>query len=266
MRQEKSSWEEVIKIQLSSKIIKRENASLGNTIPIAETEFEFIEEENLIEEPSHDMEKGVEIDLAKIKADIKESLYLEIEEERKRILNDAQIEVDKIKLESRKQGYNAGYKEGYKVGYSEGLDKSKEEGQIIKERALNLIKQSEDYVDQYLEENEAKIIELSVDMAEAIVHSTIDSSSENILMLVKPILQGYEKKDSIIITCHPNNYSHLKDQLHQLKELSPDTRFIVLEDENLEKNGCIIENEHQVIDLQIQKQIYAILEEIKNLE
>lgn len=265
----------MIRIQLSYRIIKKQNTSDSEkTITLEEPKLILTEEkeevEDLNKQASHEIEENMKIDIDKLKEDIRTTLYAELEEERKQILNDAKVEVDRIKLESRKQGYNAGHKEGqkvgYNVGYSEGLNKAKEEEAIIKGRALNLIKQSEEYVDKYLEENKEKIIKLAVDMAEVITHATIDAESDNILMLIKPILQMYDRKESVIITCNPANYKYVKGGLEELKYIAPETRFIILEDENIEKNGCIIENEHQVIDLEIRKQIEAILEEIKNLE
>lgn len=256
----------MIKIQLSYRIIKKGNVSdLEKTIPLTETKFNFIEKDDLKDEIIQES-KEPEIDLEAIREKIRESIYLEIEEEKNKILNDAKIEGDKIKLGSRKQGYQVGHKEGYRAGYEEAINKAKDEAELIKANALNLIKQSKNHVVEYIEENQEKLIKLAVHMAESIVHHTIDESSDNILMLVKPILQKHEKRDNIIISCHPSNYLYVKEHLEELRDISPETRFIILKDGNLERNGCIIENEHQVIDLQIKNQIESILEEIENLE
>lgn len=257
----------MIRIQSSYSIIKKNSiCQEDNKVSLIETKFEFIPEVEQIEETICDKEEEVEIDLDEIKEKIRKSLYLEMENERNQIINDARIEADKVKLESRKLGYKSGYQEGYKLGYKEAMDKAKIEGQIIKDNALKLIQESEVHVEEYIEENQKRIIELSVDMAESIVNQTIDSSSEDILMLIKPILQNYDKKDNIIITCHPNKYLYVKKHLGGLEDICPNARFVIMEDANLEENGCTIENEHQLVDLQIKNQIKSILEEVMNLE
>lgn len=259
----------MIKILLSSRVIKRARVDdIKDRSPLIETKFQLAKEELLVKKESLDKEEveGEEYKLEEIEEDIRQDLLNELEGERKKIINDAKVEADKIKLQARKEGYNLGYKEGRELGYREGIDKSQEEGRIIKDKALNLIKESEEQVDKYLEENKDEIINLSVNIAEAIVHSTIDRSSEDILSLVRPILERYDRKDNIIITCHPENYPNLMENLDKLENICPESRFIILQDANLERNGCTIENKDQVIDLQIRKQLETVLDEIKNME
>lgn len=252
---------------MSSRIIKKGNVSnIEDKSPIIKTKFNLVKEDILIDEDLPDKGEEEKYNIDEIKENIRESLYDEIEKERNKIINNGKIEVDKIKLEARKKGYKLGYKEGHESGYKEGINKAKEEGRAIKNNAINLIKESEKHVDEYLEENKKEIINLAINIAETIVHSTIDESSEDVLMLVKPILEQYDKKDNIIITCNPENHSNIMKHLNKLESICPNAKFIILEDDSLERNGCIIENKDQVIDLQIKKQIEAILEEIKNLE
>jgi flagellar assembly protein FliH len=68
------------------------------------------------------------------------------------------------------------------------------------------------------------------------------------------------------LTCHPDTMTFLEDNIEKLKEANQGIRFILLKDENLEKNGCTIENESQIIDLQIGKQINSIIEDLRNME
>ena len=66
-----------------------------------------------------------------------------------------------------------------------------------------------------------------------------------------------------------NPYQHSGDFLSRVEELKavcPNGRFIILEDGNLEDKGCTIENESQIIDLQIRKQIDSIIRDLNALE
>lgn len=259
-------------MQSSYRIIKKQDISGIEEFKAVDTEYEVDKEYELeIEIPEEDEEgKEEKYDIEQIEREIRKSLYEETEIERANIIKEAHEMAEKLKLESRKQGFDKGYKEGYEEGYGkgyrDGIDKTKEEAELIKENALSLISQSEEHVTNYLAENRERIIQLAADMAESIVHHTIDTSTDNILMLIKPILQSYDKKDNIIISCNSANYEYIDNRRQQLRDICPDSNIVIMKDDNLEENGCVLENEKQIIDLQIRKQIESILEEIRELE
>nr|WP_306432277.1 FliH/SctL family protein [Wansuia hejianensis] len=190
----------------------------------------------------------------------------EIQREKQKILTQAMEEANTIREQAQNLGYEAGFKEGTEKGYEKAIRDAQEEAEEIKNKAKELIVQSEEYIEEYLEENRKNIIQLAATMAESIVHETIDTSSEKLLLLIKPILQQFNKGKNIIITCDPENEDYLKSRLEELKSINNDVNFVVLKDSSLEKNGCIIENEQQVLDLQISKQIHNILKDIKDME
>jgi len=249
---------------LSYKIIKNCNVSKDQKEPsLIDTIIDYSEHEkniSLIQEEEEDQQDKIIVE--NLRSEICKEMSIEVEKQRQKIINTAMEEAERLKVQGQEQGYEAGFSQGYQ----KGMQDAEVEGITIKNNAINVLEQAKKNVSEYFIENRANIIKLARDMAESIVHSTIDTTTENIVMLIKPVLQQYGKKENIIITCHPNNSAYIKGNLHQMEELCPDAKFIILEDKNLESNGCVIENEHQIIDLQIKKQLDAIVDEIKNLE
>ena len=246
---------------LSYKIIKNSNVSCEDSdSSIIDTKIDCCFQESFLVETPYDKEYDDIINKDIIIEQMKKELLLELEQERLFILETARKESEELKLDSKEQGYKAGYEQGY----DNGIKKAQIEGITIKNNALNLIIQAEQQVQEYFIENHNNVIKLAANMAESIVQNTIDETSENIIMLIKPVLLQFGKKGNIIISCRPENIAYIKSYLHELEYSCPDAKFILLEDSNLEKNGCIIENENQIIDLQIKKQIKSILEEIKD--
>lgn len=194
------------------------------------------------------------------------------------IMAEAQVIKEKARADGHREGYDKGYKEGVKQGidkgrlegleqgYMEGLKKADQEAERIRQSSIKMLQQAQDELDNYIDENRENIINLAATMAEAIVHRTIDTSSEDILQLVKPIIQGFRRAQNIIISCHPRNYDFVMSRIHELEEKHGDIKFMVLEDESLEKNGCIVENDNQIIDLQISKQLENMLAKIRDME
>lgn len=197
---------------------------------------------------------------------IQRELVDEIEREKQSILQNAYEEAEKIKSEASQKGFDEGYQVGFSRGYEEGMEKAHGEGQAIRNSAINLLRQAEEEVKKYCHDNKNSIIGLAADMAEAIVHTTIDASSQNILLLIKPILEQYGKKENIILRCHPHNIDHVRMNVYQLENMCPNGKFIILEDSNLEEDGVVIEDEGQIVDLQIKTQIKSMIHEITNME
>lgn len=235
--------------------INKENKFYKDIPEVKETEESKIDENQLKE---------------KLKEELKQQIELEIEEQRKIILEKARKEANDIKEKIQNTAYEKGYEQGYQMGYedgtTQGINQGVNESLNIKKKALDLIPQSEEYVKEYFEENRHNLIKLAGTMAESIVHKTIDTSDEDIMMILEPILRVYGAKKNIIITCHPESISVLKNNLKELQEISGDNEIVILKDGNLEKNGCTLENSDQVIDLQIKTQIENILKDIENME
>ena len=254
------------------RIIKNERIVYGqNGILVADIKIEnHIEEENpediFNDEVTEDLQTTTVIDIEKLREEIREQLYMENEEERlaliEKTIEEAGKEADRLKQEAIKEGY----KEGLQAGYKKGVQECKVECDKMKASALALIHQAEEEVKSYFADNKDKIIQLAGDMAECIVNNTVDLSDENILLLIKPVIQLYEDNENIIITCAPENEEFLRSNVDKLEKINNKARYIILRDGNLERNNCIVENENQIVDLQIKKQITSIIDDIKNME
>ncbi|WFA07899.1 FliH/SctL family protein [Tissierella sp. Yu-01] len=269
-------------MRLSYRIIKNDNVAYSDSsvsisdvkikAPIIDEEPEEIIEE-AIEDGDKDNQKSY-VDIEAIRKEIEEKLRLEMEEERQALIeasmNEAKAEIKNLQREAIEKAYEEGIKRGFEDGHKQGIEKAFEDCQEqcneIKKNALDLIEQAERKVKEYFLDNRDRILNLAGEMAESIVHDVIDTSSKNITSLIKPIIQLYEETENIIITCNPDNVEILRENLEELEASCPKARFIILEDNNLEKNGCTIENEAQIIDLQIRKQIDSIIDEMKNME
>lgn len=260
-------------MQSSYKIIKNKNIDLTEeTVTLTEPKLnQYIAEEDDFET---DKSFFSSFDIERFKAHIINRLEEENERTKQILIEKTRLELqeeaEKIREEAREKGYREGLekgkKDGFQKGYNEGLESCKEECREIKENAINLLNQAQREVSDYYKDNKEEIINLAGQMAESIVHTTIDTSDEKLMLLIKPIIQLYEKSERIIISVQPESIKYLSTRLEEMESISPGTRFILLEDNNLEKNGCIIENDAQIIDLQIKKQIDSIIGDIRSLE
>lgn len=259
----------MIKILSSYKIIKNHAVVYDDgKLSIIDTKVDCEKTSSLfLDEEKPQAEEVISSELENLlREKIRRELLDEIERERELILQNAYEEAEKIKDVANQRGFDEGYGLGFNKGYEEGMEKAYGEGQAIKSSAISLLKQAEEEVKKYCHDNKKSIVALAADMAESIVHTTIDASSQNILLLIKPILESYSKKENIIVRCHPHNIDYIRMNLYQLENMCPNEKFIILEDFTIEKNGAIIEDEEQIVDVQIKTQIQSILHEIEKVE
>lgn len=194
--------------------------------------------------------------------DITKKALEEINKERQRLLDKAKVEIEKIRSQVEKNSYE----EGFKKGYLEGQEKGYKESVEIKIKAIELFEEAEQEVKRYIAKEEKNIIQLAVDIAESIINTEIDQSEEKILPLVKPIISNYERNKNVVITCGEDNYKVIKDNLQSKDENLKGLKITVLKDKSFKKNQCVIENEYQIVDLDIKRQLKSIINEIEHME
>ena len=200
-----------------------------------------------------------------------ELLLKEAEREKIRLLEEASFEAEKIKEAAQQSGFEEGTQKGYAEGYTAGFEKAMQEGQneaaILIQHAHAMVQEAEEKLAEYYSEKQNQLIQLAATMAEAIVHQTIDASSDQVLELVKPLLMRMNKTEKLItVTVRPEQEELVQEKLTLLEQKYVEVRFIVLTDHTLEKNGCVIETAHNITDLQIGKQLEKMVQEMKSME
>jgi flagellar assembly protein FliH len=191
-----------------------------------------------------------------LEAEIRRELQEETSKKRKAILDAAAAEAKDINEAARMESASEGYNEGFRKGFEDG----KFEAEDMRKNAVCMIEDAGNIMRAYFKDCEDKILSLSVKIAEKIVHQTIDSHSENVLLLAGPILHEYGKAENVVITCNPENVDKVRSQSSEIKKICPNATILILEDRSFEKNGIVIENENQITDLQIKKQLDRFLE------
>jgi len=228
---------------------------------------QFIEEA-VADESSEEEKVASKVQQSKEKS---QTIIDKAELEAQRLMQEAKEEAQKIKEQAEtngfKEGKDTGYQEGLEQGQMDGLEQAQKENQELKDNIMVMIKQTQMELEQYKKDNKENIITLASHMAEKIIHKQIDHSDEGILLLAEPYLYQLEKDEEFVtITVHPAQKEILEEQKADIESISPNTRFMILSDPNIEQQGLIIESSKAVIDLQIKKQIDTMLREFEEME
>ncbi len=164
---------------------------------------------------------------------------------------DAQI------IEEAKQ---KGYQEGYESGKAEAEQAMEQKYSDTILEAKQLLEESYEIKNQLIQEANWKIIELSLSIAEKIVHKELEKDSELIQTMVKQALQHTKEYKKISIHVGPTYFSVLQQAREELMvELSGQVELVIFPDPSIKNGGCIIKTSYGTLDAKVDTQ----LEELK---
>lgn len=251
-------------MQLSPRIIKAKQMNINMTTANIQTELRV---EHIIEtiqnvSPERDAFYEDKLQMARF--------LKEAEEEKLAIINVAKQEAADIRSCAEAEGFKSGQEQGqdagFQHGYQTGLEAAKTEAEHLKVAAHAMVAQAAEQVNAYYTSKREEIISLAAEMAEKVIHEKLNTSDEQILMLIEPVLSRMEQESKFItLTVTPELVVFMKEKISTLEQTFPLYRFAVLVDSSLEENGCVIESSHVIIDLQVKKQLDAMVEELKGI-
>ena len=200
-----------------------------------------------------------------------QDLLAQAEEERRQLLEETQREIEALKQQAYEEAYQSGLRtgqqEGFQQGYTEATQQAEIENTQEKEKIQLMKDEAFAEIENYKFEKKAELIELASQMAAKIVHKEIDSSDQGILELAQPYFYQIDKDEEMVsITVHSSQREQVEKHLPDIERIAPNTRFVIYGRPNVEKNSLVIESSKSVIDLQVQKQIEAMLQEFDEME
>ncbi|HEY4553816.1 MAG TPA: flagellar assembly protein FliH [Bacillaceae bacterium] len=162
----------------------------------------------------------------------------------------------------RKKAWETGYEEGLKEGHQQGLLTYEE--QIT--AARDIVRDSREAFQQYLESAERTILELAVSVAEKVLHGTLQENPEQFHHLVKAALKEAREFKEVQIHVHPANHQALMAAKNELDALFPsNTQCFIYPDSDMDEHACVIESENGRIDASIGSQLSELKSKLLEL-
>ncbi|MTI65722.1 MAG: hypothetical protein FH753_03890 [Firmicutes bacterium] len=252
-------------MELSYKIYKKSNVdgkkfSVPIKTPKKIKKVKDTNEEELVDTYDEELEK-IEV----LKKEILNNAKLEAAEiiddantKKEELLNKTNKDIKNLKDKAYKEAYDEGFKKGKENGFNKGYDEGKVEADALRKEAKEVLNNAHEKSRDYIEDTNKEIIDLIIDVSENVTNLLINESEKNIVEMVKKALEEVREKKQIILRVHPKSALYLESNLHQFNKICPNAKFTILEDKELEENGCKIESESEIIDLQISEQLENI--------
>jgi len=170
-------------------------------------------------------------------------------QEAERILDEARQEAEDLKRQGREQGYADGLKEGVEEGRSQGREEGLRELRETLDRWLTMGDALTEAWRLRFEGLEEEMKDLSVSVAEKLVHAQLQVAPDTVLGLVKDALRYAAEAERVTVLVNPADVALVRGAKDDLAAVLKGTgRFEIVESENVEPGSCLVETKTQVID------------------
>ncbi len=185
-------------------------------------------------------------------ADVKCSITIkEAEKEANKIMEEASKEMNIIQNQSDKEGYRKGKLEGIQAGNLWAKDFIKKLNTILSTVAKERIELIDDAKDQ--------ISQLVIIIARKVVNTIVEDQSRVAYDNIIGVLRNLKGRADVVIRVNSEDLSQTsKHKREFLQAIEGIERIRILEDNMVDKGGCVIETEYGVIDSKVSTQISKI--------
>lgn len=201
-----------------------------------------------------------------------ESAYVmeeENQESTEEILMKAKEEADKIIEEAIKKANlekEIIFKEAKEEGYSEGKLKSQEELEKQKEELNEKGDSLEKDYQEKLKEIEPEVVQLMIDYLYKLTGVVIEEHEEVICHLIHQGISGSEDSKDYIIKVSKEDLKIVESKKEELFSiLKSGSNLEIIEDNNLDRNECLLETNHRIIDCSLDVQLKNLITDLKIL-
>ena len=170
-------------------------------------------------------------------------------QEAQSIVSQARQEAERIKEEAKEQGMQ----EAKAQAQTEISDKIKE--------ALETLNQAVKARKKIIKDAEAEILRLALKAAEQIIRSEVSLHRDVCLNIVSEAINRVSDREQVIVRVNREDAEYIKKHKDRISGIVDGIRsFSILEDNQIEPGGCIIETNLGYIDARINTKLTAIEE------
>jgi flagellar assembly protein FliH len=174
-------------------------------------------------------------------------------------LLDAERKAQELEEEAYRKGYAQGQKDGFEVG-----EKSMA---IVKEHLENLFNGLQRLPEKLLEDYRDWIIGSCLGMARHVVRRELTGDSQQLVQLIDALLRESEENHALTLHLNPNDMDLLEKNVDLLHlPTSSGRTFHLKADPRLQRGGCRLESDIQLLDASIEKQFELLEQSLRNQE
>ncbi len=171
------------------------------------------------------------------------------------ILQEAHEEAVRIREQARLEGHEEGKKQALDGHLQTESRELSEIRGVIKTIASILDAKR----DELMQDAERHLIRLSVSMARKIMHREVTLNEESVLPLVRSAIEACIREGELVVRMNPSDVGILQKYMDRLKkDLPGDISLTLVEDAQLARGDCSVQNRSGMVEARIQEQLAKI--------
>lgn len=171
------------------------------------------------------------------------------EEEAHQRLQQAEAEVETLRLRAKEAGFAEGYEEGLEEGRQKALAKASDLLSLLEstvEEAVRLRAAS-------LRALEDDFLKLSVFLADKVIRKAVEADISWLKPIIKEALEVLGTVDQMVVLLNPVDYALLQNYQQDLSLTR--TKLVFEQDPSVTQGGCLIESETGLIDARLERRL-----------
>lgn len=171
------------------------------------------------------------------------------EEEAHQRLQQAEAEVETLRLRAKEAGFAEGYEEGLEEGRQKALAKASDLLSLLEstvEEAVRLRAAS-------LRALEDDFLKLSVFLADKVIRKAVEADISWLKPIIKEALEVLGTVDQMVVLLNPVDYALLQNYQQGLSLTR--TKLVFEQDPSITQGGCLIESETGLIDARLERRL-----------
>ena len=191
----------------------------------------------------------------------------EAEEERDRLLSEAQTQIENDRAEARA----AGHAEGVAAGRAEGEAAVREEmAELIRTtnaQAEKTLRDAHDAMRDYLMQAEEDIVSIAMTAVERVLPQHFIDVPQMVLPIVRDAILRVKDQKEVVVHVPPGSYDFVLMARDELRGLltAGDTNLTVTSDEAMKPGDCLVETPNGSVDARLQTQIEQLKKAVREV-
>jgi flagellar assembly protein fliH len=194
-------------------------------------------------------------------------LHGEAEEERDRLLSEAQTQIET----DRAEACAAGHAEGFAAGHAEGEAAVREEmAELIRTtnaQAEKTLRDAHDAMRDYLMQAEEDIVSIAMTAVERILPQHFIDVPQMVLPIVRDAILRVKDQKEVVVHVPPDSYDFVLMARDELRGLltAGDTNLTITSDEAMKPGDCLVETPNGSVDARLQTQIEQLKKAVREV-
>ena len=191
----------------------------------------------------------------------------EAEEERDRLLTEAQTKIEEECEAARARGHEEGFAAGHAAGEAAVREEMAELVRQTNAQAEKTLRDAHDAIRDYVVNAEQDIVSIAMTAVERVLPQHFIDVPQMVLPIVRDAILRVKDQKEVVVHVPPDSYDFVLMARDELRGLltAGDTNLTITSDEAMKPGDCLVETPNGSVDARLQTQIEQLKKAVREV-